>query len=103
MRRHHVQLSPDEGTAQRVGARRGRPVVLAVDTRAMRRDLVHGFYRTQNGVWLVERVPPRGASNVFEGCWVEEAGAARGRPSKTGWGRPFYVDRPHCFLMRCYW
>ena len=58
MRRHHVHLSPDRETAERVGARRGRPAVLAVDARAMRRD-GHDFYRSENGVWLVEGVPPR--------------------------------------------
>ena len=58
MRRHHVHLSPDEETARRVGARRGRPVVLEVDAHAMRRD-GHDFYLSENGVWLVERVPPR--------------------------------------------
>ena len=57
MRRHHVHLSPDRETADGVGARRGRPVVLAVDARAMRRD-GHGFYLSENGVWLVDHVPP---------------------------------------------
>jgi putative RNA 2'-phosphotransferase len=58
MRRHHLHLSSDEETARRVGARRGRPVVLEVDARAMRRD-GHDFYLSENEVWLVERVPPR--------------------------------------------
>ena len=35
MRRHHVHLSPDEATARKVGTRRGRPVMLAVDAAAM--------------------------------------------------------------------
>lgn len=38
MGRHHIHLSPDEATAEVVGQRRGRPVVLAVNARAMRRD-----------------------------------------------------------------
>lgn len=33
MARHHVHLSPDRETATRVGARRGRPVVISVDSR----------------------------------------------------------------------
>lgn len=33
MARHHVHLSPDRETATRVGARRGRPIVLSVDSR----------------------------------------------------------------------
>lgn len=58
MRRHHVHLSSDIETARRVGARRGRPALLEVDAHAMRRD-GHEFYLSENGVWLVERVPPR--------------------------------------------
>jgi len=57
MERHHVHLSPDEATALKLGARRGRPVVYVVDAAAMRRD-GHTFYRSENGVWLVDRVPP---------------------------------------------
>ena len=56
MNRHHVHLSPDEKTAAAVGRRRGRPVVFVVDARAMRRDGWE-FYRSDNGVWLVEHVP----------------------------------------------
>ncbi len=56
--RHHVHLYADKASATKVGARRGRPVVLAVDARAMRRDS-HTFYLSGNGVWLVEHVPPR--------------------------------------------
>ncbi len=58
MRRHHVHLSPDEATTRAVGARRGRPVVLAVDAQKMHRD-GYAFYRSGNGVWLVKHVPPR--------------------------------------------
>ena len=57
MRRHHVHLSGDVETARRVGQRHGRPEVLAVDAAAMRRD-GFSFYRSANGVWLVESVPP---------------------------------------------
>jgi putative RNA 2'-phosphotransferase len=56
MRRHHVHLSADRETATRVGARRGRPVVLAVDAAAMRRA-GHIFRISANGVWLVDAVP----------------------------------------------
>ncbi len=58
MRRHHVHLSPDIPTAIKVGARRGRPVVFAVASGEMARDGA-AFYRSDNGVWLVEAVPPR--------------------------------------------
>ncbi|MDX3454169.1 RNA 2'-phosphotransferase [Streptomyces sp. ME02-8801-2C] len=58
MNRHAVHLSPDRETATRVGARRGRPVVLPVDAAAMHRD-GHLFHVSENGVWLTESVPSR--------------------------------------------
>ncbi|MEU6893228.1 RNA 2'-phosphotransferase [Streptomyces sp. NPDC046557] len=58
MARHHVHLSTDRETATRVGARRGRPVVLAVDAAAMH-AAGHVFRVSANGVWLVDAVPPR--------------------------------------------
>ncbi len=58
MRRHHVHLSPDEPAARAVGGRRGRPVVLVVNAGEMHRDR-WTFYRSGNGVWLVDHVPPR--------------------------------------------
>ncbi|MFD6493907.1 RNA 2'-phosphotransferase [Streptomyces sp. NPDC059944] len=58
MKRHAVHLSADRETATRVGARRGRPVVLSVDAAAMHRD-GHVFRVSANGVWLTEAVPPR--------------------------------------------
>ncbi|MET9928833.1 MULTISPECIES: RNA 2'-phosphotransferase [unclassified Streptomyces] len=58
MTRHHVHLSPDRETATRVGARRGRPLVLTVDAGAMHRA-GHVFRVSANGVWLADAVPPR--------------------------------------------
>ncbi|MFI6207221.1 RNA 2'-phosphotransferase [Streptomyces sp. NPDC051041] len=58
MSRHDVHLSPDRETATRVGARRGRPVVLSVDAAAMHRD-GHVFRVSANGVWLTRAVPPQ--------------------------------------------
>ncbi|MET7438274.1 RNA 2'-phosphotransferase [Streptomyces sp. NPDC005568] len=58
MNRHDVHLSADRETATRVGARRGRPVVLSVDAAAMHRD-GHVFHVSENGVWLTAAVPPR--------------------------------------------
>ncbi|CAL9494380.1 RNA 2'-phosphotransferase [Streptomyces sp. enrichment culture] len=57
MNRHAVHLSADRETATRVGARRGRPVVLTVDAGAMHRD-GHVFHVSANGVWLTPGVPP---------------------------------------------
>jgi putative RNA 2'-phosphotransferase len=54
--RHAVHLSPDVETAHRVGARRGAPVVLVVDAKAMHTD-GHSFTVSENGVWLVPTVP----------------------------------------------
>lgn len=57
--RHHVHLSADVATARAVGARRRGPVaVLTVDAAAMAAD-GHAFYRSANGVWLTDHVPPR--------------------------------------------
>jgi putative RNA 2'-phosphotransferase len=56
MERHHVHLSPDEATARTVGRRRGKPVILQIDARAMR-DAGHVFFVTPNGVWLTDAVP----------------------------------------------
>ncbi|MES4887048.1 RNA 2'-phosphotransferase [Streptomyces sp. NPDC096012] len=57
MDRHDVHLSADRETATRVGARRGRPVVLTVDAGAMHRA-GHVFRVSANGVWLTAAVPP---------------------------------------------
>lgn len=58
MRRHHVHLSPDTETARRVGARRGKPVILVIDALAMRAEGL-SFYVTKNSVWLTDNVPAR--------------------------------------------
>lgn len=56
--RHDVHLSPDEATAQRVGARRGKPAILVIQAGDMHRD-GHVFRIADNGVWLIPQVPPR--------------------------------------------
>lgn len=57
MSRHHVHLSSDITTAKAVGARHGKPVVFAVDVAAMHKAGFI-FYCSDNGVWLVDHVPP---------------------------------------------
>ncbi|WP_433425799.1 RNA 2'-phosphotransferase [Microtetraspora malaysiensis] len=57
MNRHHVHLSADRETAERVGGRRGVPVVLVVDAGAMH-AAGHEFRLSANGVWLADRVDP---------------------------------------------
>jgi uncharacterized protein (TIGR02452 family) len=54
--RHHVHLSADLETAQKVGGRRGRYVILVVRAAEMA-AAGHPFYVSQNGVWLTDHVP----------------------------------------------
>jgi len=55
--RHAVHLSPDTATARAVGARRGPATVLEVDAARLAASGAV-FSRSDNGVWLVESVPP---------------------------------------------
>lgn len=56
--RQHVHLSADVETAERVGARHGKPLVLPIQAAAMHRD-GHVFFLSENGVWLTDAVPVR--------------------------------------------
>lgn len=56
MQRHHVHLSAETKVTMEVGARHGKPVLLTILASAMR-ETGHTFYRSTNGVWLVEHVP----------------------------------------------
>ncbi|MDZ5448193.1 RNA 2'-phosphotransferase [Labrys sp. ZIDIC5] len=63
--RQHVHLSADHDTARKVAMRRAGPwIILRVDARAMQASGLQ-FYRSDNGVWLTEAVPPHFLS-VFE-------------------------------------
>jgi putative RNA 2'-phosphotransferase len=55
-RRRQVHLSPERETAQQVGQRHGKPVVLRVAAAHMHRE-GHTFQRSENGVWLTDQVP----------------------------------------------
>jgi putative RNA 2'-phosphotransferase len=55
--RHHVHLSADTETARRVGARHGKPLVFEIQAGVMQAE-GHVFFRSENGVWLVDEVPP---------------------------------------------
>jgi putative RNA 2'-phosphotransferase len=57
MVRHHVHLSADAAVAERVGRRRGSPVVLLIDARRLVED-GQPFWIAGNGVWLTASVPP---------------------------------------------
>lgn len=55
-KRHHVHLSQDVDTARKVGARRGKPVILQVAAGEMHRQ-GYPFFLSANGVWLTDAVP----------------------------------------------
>lgn len=55
-RRHHVHLSKDVETARKVGARRGKPVILKVKSGRMHAEGFK-FFLSANGVWLTDSVP----------------------------------------------
>lgn len=63
--RHHVHLSPDVATANRVGSRRGKPVILKIAAADMH-SAGFLFFRSANGVWLTEQVPPQYISRSTE-------------------------------------
>ncbi|HEU4783143.1 MAG TPA: RNA 2'-phosphotransferase [Ktedonobacterales bacterium] len=72
MRRQHVHLSDEIATAVNVGSRHGAPAVLLVDAAAMARD-GYFFYRSENGVWLTEGVPPRYLRLLTPDEWLATA------------------------------
>lgn len=55
--RLHVHLSDTPEYARKVGQRHGKPFVFRVAAGAMHRD-GYRFFRSANGVWLTEYVPP---------------------------------------------
>jgi putative RNA 2'-phosphotransferase len=55
-KRHHLHLSQDAETGRKVGARRGKPVILQVDAGKMHRG-GFTFFLSVNGVWLTDSVP----------------------------------------------
>lgn len=56
MSRQHVHLSKDIETATKVASRRGKPVILNIETQRMAQD-GYLFYCSENGVWLTDEVP----------------------------------------------
>jgi putative RNA 2'-phosphotransferase len=70
MGRRHVHLSADVATARQVGARRGRPVVLAVDAAGLH-AAGHPFYLAANGVWLTDAVPAERLTRIASGTGLE--------------------------------
>src|SRR5262249_14143906 len=98
MRRHHVHLSATVETATAVGGRHGRPVVLVVDAAALRQAGI-GFYRSANGVWWVDSVPPeylRLLCPPEESFRHDHAAAPRGRAGLQRRPRPPEPLRAAC-------
>jgi putative RNA 2'-phosphotransferase len=56
MSRQHVHLSADKETAIKVGGRRGKPVILVVQSGRMYEAGIP-FFISENGVWLCDAVP----------------------------------------------
>ncbi|HVX10224.1 MAG TPA: RNA 2'-phosphotransferase [Pirellulales bacterium] len=56
MDRHDVHLSKDVDTATKVGQRRGKPVILVIESARMAAD-GYKFRLSANGVWLTDHVP----------------------------------------------
>jgi putative RNA 2'-phosphotransferase len=54
--RQHVHLSKDRETATNVGQRRGKPLILEIDAKAMH-QAGYSFFISANEVWLAEEVP----------------------------------------------
>lgn len=54
--RLYVHLSSDNNTAEKVGARHGKPVVYRISAGKMAED-GYVFYKSVNGVWLTKKVP----------------------------------------------
>ena len=56
--RHHVHLTENIKTAQSVGSRYGKLILLSIDTHAMSKAGMQ-FFQSTNGVWLTNEVPPQ--------------------------------------------
>lgn len=54
--RQHVHLSPDKETAEAVGKRHGKAVVLTIQARRMHQDGFK-FFLSESGVWLTDHIP----------------------------------------------
>lgn len=63
MSRHDVHLSFNEKTAQKVGERHGKVIVLVIDTEKMFED-GFAFQCTANNVWLTKSVPTKYIKNL---------------------------------------
>lgn len=56
MSRHHIHLSSDIETAEKVGSRKGKPIILIIRSGEMFLNGI-SFFKSENGVWLTDYVP----------------------------------------------
>ena len=56
MNRQHVHLSDNRATAANVATRKGKPIVLTINSGEMQ-EAGFAFYQSENGVWLTNEVP----------------------------------------------
>ncbi|APG31153.1 RNA 2'-phosphotransferase [Granulibacter bethesdensis] len=61
--RQYVHLSADTDTANKVGQRHGKPVILTIHALQMHQK-GHEFFQAQNGVWLTKSVPTEAISGL---------------------------------------
>lgn len=54
--RNYVHLSGDIETAKKVGSRHGKPVILQINSKKMHDKRIK-LFRSENGVYLVDKVP----------------------------------------------
>ena len=71
MDRHAVHLSEDGATAQTVGSRHGKCVVLCVYAGTMYWNGYGKFYKSTNGVWLTDCVPPEFLNHPCSDCYKQ--------------------------------
>lgn len=69
--RHHVHLSVDTPTAENVGMRYGKPVVLEIKAREMHEQGMR-FYESNNGVWLTDHIPTEFIASPRPGFDISE-------------------------------
>ena len=65
MSRNHVHLSASKETADTVGKRHGKPMIIVIDSEEMDRQGIK-FYLSENKVWLTDYVDPKYFKSIIE-------------------------------------
>jgi len=58
MKRQYVHMTPDHALAARIGARRGKPIILSIAALKAHADGV-AFYRANESFWLADSIPAK--------------------------------------------